>query len=92
MSDDLPETVAQNKLLVPYVTNYTNKTLTVVPLLLTSLKVWAVAMLEWGSLRFIDHAPVSVWIASSVVAALVLVVLEKREWHGIFLFLLRSLC
>ena len=47
---------------------------------LTSLKVWAIAMLEWGSLRFIDHAPISVWIASSAIAAMVLVVLEKREW------------
>src|ERR1035437_3263358 len=37
-------------------------------------------MLEWRSLRFIDHAPISVWIASSVIAATVLVVLEKREW------------
>ena len=33
MSDDLPETIDQTKPLVPYVTNYTNKTLTVVPLL-----------------------------------------------------------
>ena len=37
-------------------------------------------MLEWGSLSFIDHAPVSVWIASSVIAALVLIVLERKDW------------
>jgi hypothetical protein len=37
-------------------------------------------MIEWGSLRFIDHAPISVWIASSVVALLVLAVIEQRNW------------
>jgi hypothetical protein len=80
VGDDLPETTGQNSLPVPYVTSYTNRTLTIVPLLLTTIKVWAVAMLEWGSLRFIDHAPISVWISSSAIAGLVLVVLEKREW------------
>jgi hypothetical protein len=79
VADDL-ETTERNSLPVPYVTPYTNKTHTITPLLLTTLKVWAVAMLEWGSLRFIDHAPVSVWISSSTIAGLVLVVLERREW------------
>jgi hypothetical protein len=79
VADDL-ETTERNSLPVPYVTSYTNKTFTLTPLLLTALKVWAVAMLEWGSLRFIDHAPISVWISSSAIAGLVLVVLERREW------------
>jgi hypothetical protein len=79
VADDL-ETTERNSLPVPYVTSYTNKTFTLTPLLLTTLKVWAVAMLEWGSLRFIDHAPISVWISSSAIAGLVLVVLERREW------------
>jgi len=72
--------VVPPQLPIPYVTNYTNKTLTIIPLLLTSLRVWAIAMLEWGSLRFIDHAPISVWVSSALIAGLVLVVLEKREW------------
>jgi hypothetical protein len=65
---------------VPYVTQYTDRTPTIGPLLLTVLKAWAVLMIEWGSLRFVDHAPVSVWIASSAVALLVLGVIEKRDW------------
>jgi hypothetical protein len=65
---------------VPYVTQYTDRTPTLGPLLLTILKAWAVLMIEWGSLRFIDHAPISVWIASSAVALLVLGVIEKRDW------------
>ena len=69
-----------NSLPIPYVTQYTDRTPVIAPLVLTCIRLWAVAMLEWGSLRFIDHAPVSVWIASSVIAAFVLVVLEKRDW------------
>jgi hypothetical protein len=80
MADDLPETTGPSTLPTPYVTQYTNKTLAITPLVLTGIRVWAVAMLEWGSLRFIDHAPVSVWIASSIIAAFVLVVLERQDW------------
>ena len=74
------ETEISNRLPVPYVTQYTDRTPTLGPLVLTILKAWAVLMIEWGSLRFIDHAPVSVWIASSAVALLVLGVIEKRDW------------
>jgi hypothetical protein len=74
------DTEISNLLPVPYVTQYTDRTPTLGPLLLTVLKAWAVLMIEWGSLRFIDHAPVSVWIASSAVALLVLGVIEKRDW------------
>ncbi len=69
-----------NLLPVPYVTQYTDRTPAIGPLLVTVIKAWAVLMIEWGSLRFIDHAPVGVWIASGVVAVLVLGVLEKRDW------------
>lgn len=65
---------------VPYVTNYTNKTPTLGPLALTVIKAWAILMIEWGSLRWIDHAPIGVWISSSLVALLVLGVIERREW------------
>jgi hypothetical protein len=65
---------------VPYVTQYTDRTPTLGPLLLTVIKAWAVLMIEWGSLRWIDHAPASVWIASAAVALLVLGVIEKRDW------------
>jgi hypothetical protein len=65
---------------VPYVTQYTNRTPTIGPLLLTVVKAWAVFMVEWGSLRWVDHAPVIVWIVSGVVALLVLGVIERREW------------
>jgi hypothetical protein len=68
------------RMLVPYVTNYTNRTPTIRPLALTALRVWAVAMLEWSSLRWIDNVPVIVWFGSSVIAAAVPIVLENKEW------------
>jgi hypothetical protein len=83
--DEIPpqeiiEAATEPYLPVPYVTNFTNQTLTITPLLLTAIRVWIVAMLEWGSLRFIDQAPASVWIASSVIAAVAWVILENRDW------------
>jgi hypothetical protein len=79
MAENLPDT-ATDSLPVPYVTPYTDRTPVIGPLFLTAVKRWAVTMLEWGSLRFIDHAPTVVWIASFFIAALVLVIFERKEW------------
>ena len=51
MAEQLPETATQDLLPIPYVTQYTSRTPTIGPLVLTSIRVWAVTMLEWGSLR-----------------------------------------
>ncbi len=37
-------------------------------------------MLDWGSLRWIDHAPVAVWIGSTAIAVCVLAVIANRDW------------
>jgi hypothetical protein len=65
---------------VPYVTEFTNQTPTIWPLLQTAIRAWVIAMLEWGSLRFIDEAPTSVWIASSIIAAVAWVLVENKNW------------
>jgi hypothetical protein len=65
---------------VPYVTEFTNQTATIKPLVLTSVRAWIIAMLEWSSLKFIDKAPTSVWIASSVIAAIAWVIFENQNW------------
>ncbi len=65
---------------VPYVTEFTNKTPTFKPLILTGIRAWIIAMLEWGSLKFIDKAPTSVWIASGVIAVIAYVIFENQNW------------
>ena len=37
-------------------------------------------MLEWVSLRFVDNAPVIVWIATGVFSLAVLAVLQSKDW------------
>lgn len=44
------------------------------------MRVGAVAMLEWASLRFVESAPIAVWIATTVVAVAVLAVLQTKDW------------
>jgi hypothetical protein len=56
------------------------RTWAVSPLALTAIKAGAVLLIEWGPLRWIDHAPVAVWIGSVVVAVSVLAVLERQDW------------
>jgi hypothetical protein len=72
--------VISNKLPVPYVTPYTNRTPVFGPLLITVIAGWAYLMVEWGTLRWIDHAPVAIWIASTVIGALVLGVIARKDW------------
>jgi hypothetical protein len=67
--------------LVPYVhPTRTNKTPIIWPLLGTALKAWAILMIEWGTLRWVEHAPEWAWVASTLIAVAVLAVLENREW------------
>ena len=72
--------IVSGQLPVPYVTKYTNRTPTLGPMLVTGLSAWATYMIEWGSLRWIDHAPVAIWIGSTFIAICVLTVLANREW------------
>jgi hypothetical protein len=51
-----------------------------VPVAVKFIRAGAIAMLEWCSLRFVDNAPAVAWIATSIVALLVLAVLECRDW------------
>jgi hypothetical protein len=69
-----------NFLPVPYVTQYTDRTSTFSPLMVTALTGWAVLMIDWGSLRWIDHAPVAIWIGSTAIAICVLAVIANRDW------------
>jgi hypothetical protein len=59
---------------------YTSKTPTAVPILVRAIRAGAVLMFDWCTLRFIDHAPASVWIITAIFALLILAVLESRDW------------
>jgi hypothetical protein len=61
-------------------TRYTSDTNVLVPLLVAFTRAGAIAMLEWFSLRFVDSAPVAVWLATGVFAAAVLAVLQTKDW------------
>jgi hypothetical protein len=37
-------------------------------------------MLDWVTLRFIEHAPDAVWIITGVISVAILAVLQSREW------------
>jgi hypothetical protein len=67
--------------LVPYVhPTLTNKSPVVWPLLLTAITGWAILMVDWGTMRWMDHAPDWAWIASTIIAVCVLAVVQNREW------------
>jgi hypothetical protein len=83
MSDDLNPfegEILPNSLPIPYVTPYTNKTPTIGPLLVTAIAAGAFLMVEWGTLRWIDHAPPAIWIGSTVIAICVLSVIANKDW------------
>jgi hypothetical protein len=59
---------------------YTSRTPVIGPVLVKFIRAGTIAMLEWSSLRFVDHAPIAVWIITSIIALLVLAVLESKDW------------
>jgi hypothetical protein len=78
MSEELP--TDQNRLPVPYVTQYTNKTPAISPVLISFLRGAAVMGLEWTTLKYIEDAPLLVRAATFLIALLILAILEKRDW------------
>jgi len=67
---------------VPYapVSRWNSATLAITPVFVHFIRAGSIAMPDWVSLRFIDHAPTSVWIITGVTAVLVLAVLESQNW------------
>ncbi len=65
---------------------YTHKTSAITPLLIPALSALAVMGIEWTSLKYIEDAPAFVVIATFVISAFVLAVLQYRDWlnfkHG----------
>src|SRR5690242_20378218 len=59
---------------------YTSATNVTVPVILRFLRNAAILMVDWGTLRFIENAPSSVWIATTAIAVLVIAVIESRDW------------
>lgn len=59
---------------------YTSDTNVLIPPIVSALRAGAVFMLEWVSLRFVDNAPIVVWIATALCAVGVLAVLQTKEW------------
>jgi hypothetical protein len=80
MSEEVTPTPSQSRLPIPYVTQYTNETPAVSPVLISFLRGAAVMGLEWTTLKYIEDAPLLVRAATFLIALLILAILEKREW------------
>ena len=59
---------------------YTSKTPAFFPPFVRFLRTGSIAMLDWVSLRFIDHAPPIVWVLTGVFAVAILAVIESKDW------------
>jgi hypothetical protein len=81
-NDDRRNEIIPPSLPVVYVpaAKYTDKTPVLTPLLLPALRAMAVMGMEWTTLNFIENVPIIVRIATFVISAFVLAVLECRDW------------
>jgi hypothetical protein len=91
VSDDRNDHLIVPSLPVLYVppAKYTDRTSVLTPLFLPALAALAVLGIEWTTLGFIENAHVIVRLATFVIAAFVLAVLESRGWlefRGRYLF------
>jgi hypothetical protein len=91
VSDDRNDHLIVPSLPVLYVppAKYTDRTSVLTPLFLPALAALAVLGIEWTTLGFIENAPVIVRLATFIIAAFVLAVLQSREWlkfKGRYLF------
>jgi hypothetical protein len=59
---------------------YTNKTPTLTPLLIPALTALVIGAIQWTGYRLIESAPISVVIATFVIAAFILAVIYRRDW------------
>jgi hypothetical protein len=59
---------------------YTSDTNVWVPIIVTGIRIGAITMLEWLSLRFVEGAPIGVCVATGVFAVAVLAVLQTKDW------------
>jgi hypothetical protein len=68
---------------------FTDKTPVFTPLLVPALTAMAIGGIQWAGLSFIENAPIAVRIATFVIAAFILAVIQSREWlkfKGRYLF------
>jgi hypothetical protein len=67
---------------VPYTPppRYTSNTPIIGPVIVHFIRAGAILMLDWVSLRFIENAPPSVYVASAIIALLILAIVESRDW------------
>jgi hypothetical protein len=61
-------------------TRYTSDTNVLIPVIVNFLRAGAIMMLDWVTLRFIEHAPVLVWIITFIISLAVLAVLQSKDW------------
>ena len=59
---------------------YTTRTPLLAPILVNFLRAGAIVMLDWVTLRFVEHAPISVWVATGIVSLAILAVIQSKEW------------
>jgi hypothetical protein len=72
--------VVSGSLPVPYVTDYTNQTWTLGPFVVPAIAGGAFLLVEWGTLRWMDHAPTSVWLCTTAIGICILVVVAMKGW------------
>ena len=61
-------------------TRYTSDTNVLVPVIVNFLRAGAIMMLDWVTLKFIDHAPILIWIVTGIISIAVLAVLQSKDW------------
>lgn len=77
-------------------TRFTDKTNVTFPIGLRALRAGMVAVFDWATLHYYDHAPGYVVLSTAIIAVLILAVIESRDWlrfkgRGYFLGFLTGL-
>jgi len=67
-------------LYVPPPFRFTKQTPALIPVILRAFRAGAVLSLDWASLTYIEHAPAYVVLGIAIDSALILGVLESRDW------------
>ena len=59
---------------------YTYNTNVLVPVIVNFLRAGAIFMLDWVTLRFVENAPLVVWVITGVISLAILAVLQAKDW------------
>ncbi|WP_298252321.1 hypothetical protein [Bradyrhizobium sp.] len=66
--------------LQPYIPQYTERTPTLKPFVVPAIAAGAFLMVEWGTLRWMDHAPPLAWISTTAIGLCILIIVAFKDW------------